>query len=201
MSQRSPQGQTMCVGSWLLSMWGPEISLPREIFGLFLTGALNANTLTYSVGEERSRAQGQSREWTNLTAQKRPVKFIFIFCPSSPGRLSFVAIQALTHARTQNFLTSMLALNRVRHPDGSNACPGGVTMCTTFPGYSMAMMCQPQLHQGQLAPMPLPQSCCQTGDPSHFRVEVWHLLLMDPILSLSHTSANSTGRMQNKPCL
>lgn len=89
---------------------------------------------------------------------------------------------------------TLLCLLRVRHPDGSNACPGGVTMCTLLPGYSMAMMCQPQLHQGQLAPTPLPHSCCQTeGDPSLCRVEVWHLLLMDPVLSLSHTSENSTG--------
>lgn len=201
-SQPSARGQTMCAGSWLLSMWGPGISPPREIFGLFLTGALNANTHTYSVGEERSCAQGQSREWTNLTAQQHPVKFIFFFGPSSPGSLSSVAIQALTHARTQNFLTSVLALNRVRHPDGSSSCPGGVTMGTMLPGYSMAMMHEPHLHQGQLAPMPLPPSCCQTeGDRSHCRVEVWHLLLTDPILSLSHTSANSTGRGQNKSCL
>lgn len=87
------------------------ISLPRKIFGLYLTGALNANNSTYSVGEEWSRAPGQSREWTNLTARKHPVKFIFIFGPSSPVSLSHVAIQAVTYAKTQNFCTSGLALN------------------------------------------------------------------------------------------
>lgn len=158
MSQPSPQGQTTCTGSRLLSMWGPAISLPREIFGLFLTGALNANSYTYSVGEERSCAPGQSREWTNLTAQKHPVKFIFIFGPSSPVSLSRVAIQAVTHAKTQDFLTSRLALNRVRHPDGSNACPRGATTCTVLPAYPTAAVCQPQLHQGQLAPTLLPHS-------------------------------------------
>lgn len=158
MSQPSPQGQTMCSSSWLLSMWGPANSLPRKIFGLFLTGALNANTYTYSVGEEWSHAPGQSRQWTNVTAQKHPVKFIFIFGPSSPVSLSRVAIQAVTHAKTQNFHTCRLALNRIRHPNGSNACPRGATICTVLPGYPTATTCQPQLCWGQLALTLLPCS-------------------------------------------
>lgn len=199
MSQPWPQGQMMCAGSWLLSMWGPEISLPREIFGLFLTGALNASTHTYSMGEEQSHAQGQSREWTNLTAQKHPVKFIFIFGPSSPGSLSFVAIQALTHARAPPiFHTSMLPQSQASwwQQGLSWGCHHVHPAPWIFHGHDVPAPAAPRTagtHTTATLMLPIRM------DPSLCRVEVWHLLPMDPILSLSHTSVNSTGECKINP--
>ena len=62
------------------------------------------------------------------------------------------------------------------------------------------MRCQPQVHQGQLAPMLLLARGCQTdGDPFLCGSETWHLLRRCPVPSLSHTSTNSKGGCEVNP--
>lgn len=172
---------------WLVSDWSPEckhLHLEREW--------------------RAEPCPRQSREWTSLTVQKHSVKCIFIFGPSSPASLSCVPIQAVTHAKAQNFHTSRLALNRARHPDGSNPCPSSATMHTTLPGYPMSAMCQPQLHRGQLAPTllslswlpkrrgPLPLQLWNMA----FAADVYHPLT-EPHLSKHHRGVQSKSSLKH----
>lgn len=130
------------------------------------------------------------------------MKCILIFGPSSPATLSCVAIQAVTHAKAQNFHTSRLALNRVRHPDGSNPCPSSATMHITLPGYFTSATCQPQLHQGQRAPTLLPLSWLRNRK-GPLPLQWWNMAFAADVchpLTEPHLSKQHRG-VQSKSCL